>query len=120
MINEFLSKISKYLLFTDEGKQNFHKYDALKSHEGWSVHQGFLIEIMNQISSCMLSGQFTKQNKEEKDVQQRAFYMTKEIIEFLLDPLKNAERYAALQKVANKGQGRSSKNIKEPGTQGGK
>ena len=120
MINELLSKISKYLLLSDEGQQNYHKYDALKSHEGWLAHQGFLIEIMNQISSYMLSSKFTKQSKEEKDVQQRAFYITKEIVEFLLNPLTNAERYAALQKTANKRQGVSSKHIKEPGTPGGK
>jgi hypothetical protein len=118
MTHAIFSKLSKYLLLSDEGKQNFHKYDALKKHEGWIVHQGFLIEIMNEISTYMLDGEFTKLEKEEKDVQQRAFFMVKEIVDFLLNPLRNAERYVALKEATNKRQAKSPERKKssEPKT----
>ena len=117
MIDTLLSKISKYLLQSAEGTQNYHKYESLKDHEGWQVHQGLLVEIMNQMSSHMLSSQFTKLDKEEKDVQQRAFYIVKEIVEFLLSPLKNAEQYAALKEATKKKQVKNSKKkITEPKT----
>ena len=45
----------------------------------------------------MLTEKFTNLSKEEKDTSQRALFMTKEVIEFLLDPLKGAKKYAAIQ-----------------------
>jgi len=120
MIDAVLSKISRYLFLTDEGKQNWNKYEALHEYDGWKVHQGLLIEIMNQVSTYMLNSEFTKLDKEEKDVQQRAFYIVKEVIDFMLNPLKNAQRYVALQDAANKqGKGSPRKVVKEPRTQKG-
>jgi len=117
MSHAIFSQLSKYLLQTDEGQQNYHKYNDLKTQEGWKVHQGLLVEIVNNISSYMLGSEFTKLDKEEKDVQQRAFVFVKEMVEFLLNPLTNAERYAALQREAIKRQAKSSdKKTAEPKT----
>ena len=120
MIDVLLSRISKYLLLSDEGKQSFNKYDALRTHESWKVHQALLVLIMNEISTYMLSKGFTQLEQSEKDVQQRAFYVVKEVIDFMLNPLKNAERYVALKDAANKkGQSLRKAKAREPGTRKG-
>ena len=116
MIDRILKELSHYLL-TENGRINYHKYEAMSGHEGWAIHQGFLVEIMNHVSSYMLSNDYTKLDKEEKDVQQRAFFMIKEIVEFLLNPMKNARRYVALRDAANKKQAKSpGRKTPEPKT----
>ena len=92
-----LRKISHSLASTDNGQQVFQQYKELTQHPGWKVHQGFIIEIANNLAAELLSEGFTKLSKEEKDAQQRAMFIAKEIIDFLNDPLKGAKQYATYQ-----------------------
>ena len=102
MIDALLNKLSKELFFSDNGKKGLHDYEALTQHDGWKTHQSLLIGIMNNISAYMLSNDFTKLDRDEKDIQQRAFYIVKETATFLLDPLANARKYAAIKAVNQK------------------
>ena len=102
MIKKLLYDISVDFYKDEMSQANFKKYDHMKKHEGWPVHQGLMILIANKIAETMLSEKFTKLNKDEKDAQQRAFYIAKEIIDFLLDPLKGANKYAAIKKYHKK------------------
>ena len=97
MIERILHDISTDFYKSEAAHNNFRKYEAMTKHEGWSIHQGLMILIANKLAESMLTAKFTKLSKEDKDTNQRAFYMTKEIIDFLLNPLKGAKRYAAIQ-----------------------
>ena len=97
MINKILYDISTEFYKNETAQMNLRKYDAMTKHEGWIVHQGLMILIANKIAEAMLTERFTKLSREDKDTNQRAFYMTKEIIDFLLNPLKGAKKYAAIQ-----------------------
>jgi hypothetical protein len=117
MIDALLGKISKELFFTDDGRTTWHNYEALTQYKEWRVHQALLVDILNHISTYMLSQTYTKLDRDEKDIQQRAFFMMKELATFLLDPLANARKYAAIKAVNKKGKGSEKrKQIKEPGT----
>jgi len=96
MIKKILQEISVEIYKTEGAHMRFKKYAHMRTHEGWQVHQSLLISIANKLAETMLSEKFTKLDKEEKDANQRALYMTKEIIDFLLDPLKGAKNYAAI------------------------
>jgi len=100
MIKHLLHKIS--VNFYDTQVQQLDCYERMKQHEGWSVHQGIILTIANEIALLMLSEKFAKLDKDEKDAQQRAFYHTKEIIDFLLDPLKGANKHAAIKQYTKK------------------
>jgi hypothetical protein len=119
VIDGLLNKISKHLFFTDDGKKSWGQYEALTQHNGWRTHQALLVSIMNEVSTYMLSPNYTKLDKDEKDIQQRAFYIVKETANFLLDPLANARKYAAINAANTKGKGsKKRKQIDEPGTKG--
>lgn len=96
MIRVLLRGMSEGLLHPDN-QDKYNVYHDMKRHAGWSTHQAMLVGISNRISEYMLSGKYTKLSKEEKDVQQRAFRMTIDIIYFLLDPLKGANRAMKLK-----------------------
>lgn len=96
MIKTVLRKISEGLLRTEEGNRLAVNYIEMQNHLGWKTHQGVLIQIANEITQYMLSETFTKLDIHEKDAQQRSFFITKEIIDFLLNPMKGAEKYAAI------------------------
>jgi len=105
MISKILHRMSVELGRTDQGQQEAQKYHLLKDHPGWKVHQSMLIALGNNISLYMLSRDFTALDKEEKDAQQRAFYYTKEIIDFLLNPLEGANKMAAIERHNKKQSG---------------
>ena len=94
MIKKLLREISIDMYKSEDRTSNYFKYAKMRNHDGWAVHQMFMVAIANKLSECLLSAEFTKLNIEEKDANQRAFYMTKEIINFLMDPLKGANKYA--------------------------
>ena len=94
MIKKILRKISIEIYKTEGVHMQFKKYAHMRQHEGWPVHQSMLVSIANKLAETMLSEEFTRLDKDEKDVQQQALYNTKEIIDFLLDPLKGANTYA--------------------------
>jgi len=96
MIKGVLRKISEGLLNTEEGNRIAVNYLDMQKHLGWKAHQGILVQLGNSITEYMLSEKFTKLDIHEKDAQQRSFYITKEIIDFLLNPMKGANRYAKI------------------------
>jgi len=109
MIERILHRISVELLKTDQGQQEAQKYHMLKDHPGWKVHQAFLVAVGNNISLYMLSREFTELTRDEKDAQQRAFYHTKEIIDFLMNPLEGANKAAAFERHNKKQMGATKK-----------
>jgi len=96
MIAKILRNIS-IALGTDHGEQYYRKYLELTQHESWSIHQGLIIEIANGMSKYMLSKEFTKLDAKEKDAQQRAMFISKEVIDFLLDPAKGLKQHKVIQ-----------------------
>lgn len=77
---------------------HLRKYAHMRQHEGWPVHQALLVNIANKLAETMLSEEFTRLDRDKKDIQQQVLYNTKEIIDFLLDPMKGAKTYAATQR----------------------
>jgi hypothetical protein len=60
----------------------------------------------------MLSEEYTKLSPDEKDAQQRGYFISKEIIDFLLNPMKGAEKYAAVMRHNKKMQETTQKRPK--------
>ena len=89
--------MSKHFGEDDEGRQNYHKYQQMMEQPGWKVHQAMVVDIANNLAGYMLTEEFTNLDREEKDVQQRAIFMTKAIIEFLLDPVREYHRLERLK-----------------------
>jgi len=91
-----ISRITKELSMffgTDQGATLHNKYDQMRQSEGWSVHQDLLVEIANGLLKYMVTKEFTKLDKEQKDVEQRAIFECKDLIDFLLDPLKGLKQH---------------------------
>ena len=70
----------------------------MKEHEGWPVHQEFLLLMRGSLAEEMLSSTFTKLDKDEKDSKQRAYSYVDEVIKFLLNPVEKAQRFAGIMK----------------------
>ena len=98
-IRRLTRSMSKHFGEDDEGRQNYHKYQQMMEQPGWKVHQAMIVDIANKLAGYMLTEEFTNLDREEKDVQQRAIFMTKAIIEFLLDPIKEYNRLQRLQQT---------------------
>ena len=98
MIKKTLHELSKSFLATEDNQRAWVKYNDMTQHTGWKVHQALIVSIGNKLCEYMLTPEFTKLDKDEKDAQQRAFFIAKEIIDFLLNPLKGAEKYAAIKR----------------------
>lgn len=96
MVKRLLTEVSKEIYKTEDIHGALSKYLDMQKHPGWKPHQMFLLMIVNKISELMLSKEFTDLDKETKDTNQRAFRNTKEIIDFLMNPLKGAEQYARI------------------------
>ena len=98
MIRKLLRDMSVDFFKNEESMRNISKYRRLNTEPGWTMHQALLINILNKISEYMLSEKFMRLSIEERDAQYRGFYHTKEIIDFLLDPLKGANYRADIQR----------------------
>ena len=102
MIRTLLREIAIDIYKSEGRTNNFFKYSQMKETEGWKVHQIFMTVIANKMSEYLLSDKFTKLDIQEKDAQQRACHNTKEMIDFLFDPLKGAKNYMAADICARK------------------
>lgn len=100
-IGKILHKISKAMIESDNGSEIFNKYKDLQLRPEWKIHQGFLVEIANALAGAMLTKEFTELDKESKDAMQRGIFISKEVIDFLIDPTKGAKRYAAIARFNN-------------------
>lgn len=98
MISTILHKMSVAFLASEENRASFVKYENMRKEAGWKVYQSLIVSLANAISNYMLSADFTRLDKAEKDAQQRAFFCFKELMDFLLDPLKGANKYAAIKR----------------------
>ena len=96
MIKALLNEISVELYKSEEGHRLATNYLEMGKHPGWNVHESILTAIGNRISLHMLSEEYTKLSPDDKDAQQRGFFIAKEIIDFLLNPMKGAKKYAAI------------------------
>jgi hypothetical protein len=54
-------------------------------------------DARNAIQNYMFSEEFTNLDIKEKDVQQRVFYHVREIVQFLVNPMKGANINAAIK-----------------------
>jgi hypothetical protein len=104
-VDTILNKISRALILSESGKLAANKYREMQRHEGWKFHQGILVDIANQMVEYLLTREYTELPKEEKDIQQRALYISKEVIDFLLNPLERATKYAAIERHNKKMEG---------------
>ena len=91
-INRILKKVSLDLWAAENVESTLTRYQNLTRSEDWRIYQTLIVNIGNKITQYMLSKDYSELDKEEKDVQQRVFYMTKELFEFLLDPAKDARK----------------------------
>jgi len=96
MIKGLLTNISVDLFKSEDRTGNLMKYAKMREQPGWKVHQMLMVAIANKMSEHMLSKEFTKLSAEDMKTNQRAFYYTKEIIDFLIDPLKVAKQLAKI------------------------
>jgi len=62
----------------------------------------------------MLSKGYSELDEREKDVQQRVFYMTKELLSFLLDPAKDARKANTITQYNRKQEATYLKGGKRP------
>ena len=78
---------------TSDGEVAYHKYHDMMESEGGRVHKAFLVEIANGLLKYMMSEKYTNLTAYQKDVEQRAIFECKELIDFLMDPAKGLKRY---------------------------
>lgn len=87
MISKITNSITAFF-DTPDGEIAFHKYEQMTKTEGFVVHKTFLTQIGNGLLSYMVTRKFTEMDAKQKDIEQRAIMECKELIEFLLDPIK--------------------------------
>ena len=102
-LERIIGRVSKALWETEDGKIALHKYEKMQETEGWAVHQGLLADIANAFVAEMLSKDFTNLSREEKDSQQKAMYYTKQLIDFLHDPLRRVRKLKGWEQPNNLG-----------------
>lgn len=91
-ITRILKKVSLDMWAAENVERTLTRYQNLVQSEDWQIYQNLIVNISNKISQYMLSKDYSELDEREKDVQQRVFYMTKELFEFVLDPAKDARK----------------------------
>ena len=97
-MQRILRRISHQIVKDASAGEDYRKYESLKSHEGWKVHQKYLLLVVGMIADEILGKNFTALDAYEKDVLQRAYAMANQLIGFLLDPLAEARKLAAIKR----------------------
>lgn len=97
MIKKVLRNLSVAFITGDNNRHLLNKYNEMVQTDGWKIYQGLLIQVTNDIATYMFSPEFTSLTPEEKDTQQRALVGVKEVIDFLINPLKGAESWKKIQ-----------------------
>jgi hypothetical protein len=92
VISRITNSISKFFSSPD-GEVAFHKYEEMMKSEGFEIHKRLLVEIANGLLNYMVSKKFTDLDQKQKDVEQRAIYESKELIDFLLNPIKGLTQH---------------------------
>ena len=91
-VTKILQKVSFDLWAAEHADRTLTRYQNLTRLDDWKVFQNLIVSIGNGISKYMLSKEYSELDSLEKDVQQRVFYMTKELLEFIIDPAKDARK----------------------------
>ena len=102
-LERILSRVSTALVDTESGKLALSKYSEMQNTEGWKIHQALLADIANAFVAEILTREFTNLDPAEKDVQQRAMYNVKIIIDFLNDPLRRVRKLKGWEQPKNLG-----------------
>ena len=92
IVRRMTRTVSKQFGDDDEGLQNWHKYQQLMEQPGWEVHDKMIVDIANKMVGYLLTAEYTNLDSTEKDVQQRAIFMTKEILEVIRNPMGEYDR----------------------------
>jgi len=94
-LKHLLDHITKDLL--KDGKAPLKLYVEMRNHPGWETHKDVIARIRLGIVKDMLSERFTKLSPVEKDSQQKAYFLTDQILHYLLNPLEIEEKRAAFK-----------------------
>jgi len=93
-MRSLLRQLSEHYAARESEDRKLSTYIAMRKHEGWEVHQEMMLILRGMIAGELLSDRFTKLDATEKDVQQRAYSYTNDLIDFLLNPLEKAVKRA--------------------------
>jgi hypothetical protein len=96
-LEKILRQIAGEFARTEEGQQNYAHYHDMQKHKGWKIYQSLVVTIANSMAQYLVSKEFSQMSPEEKDREQWAIFLSKEVIEFLLDPMRNVR----FQKAVN-------------------
>lgn len=88
-LDKILRNIAAELANTENGQQSYVKYHDMTKHPGWKVYQSIVVSVANAMAQYLVSKDFALMQPDEKDREQWAIYLSKEVIEFLLDPMKH-------------------------------
>ena len=87
MRKNILTEIAKWWEQSDEFKRGIGEYERVINSKDWQFIKELLMGMQGIIVNDMLSKAFTKLDATEKDVSQRAYYQTVQILNFLANPL---------------------------------
>ncbi len=105
-MRRIITQLSKK--YSDVNDRKLTKYLAMRSHEGWAVHQEMLLLLRGMIAEELLSRRFTEKDKDSKDVEQRAYMMVDELIRFLINPLEKAIKRAQFARAFDERMGKKT------------
>ena len=90
-MKHLLIKTAERYYSNEVDQQKLQQYQRLKVEPGWSFVAESLRYLQGLILNELMSNKFTELDANKKDVQQRAFKQSYDVIEFLIDPPKVAE-----------------------------
>jgi hypothetical protein len=95
-LRRLITKLSDHYADFEENNRSITAYAQMENHPGWSIHKEMLLLLRGLVAEDLLSKKFTELDATEKDVQQRAYSMVDDFIQFLLNPLAQAKHRAQL------------------------
>ncbi len=87
-----LMKLSKKIISAEEEHQKMRKYMQMMDHDGWKTQFEWLNYLRGVIAEDLLSDRFARLTADEKDVLQRAYNFSDQLILFLLDPTQGPRK----------------------------
>ena len=89
---------------SDEFKRRLEAYERVLKTEEWKFLKDTIFTIKGVILDDLLSSSFTGKNMTEKDVAQRVYYQTSQILDYFLEPTKWLKKKSAWQRMIKKGE----------------
>ena len=112
-MKHLLIETAKRYFSNETDQQKLKQYQRLQVEPGWAFVAESLRYLQGLILNELMSKDFTELDAHEKDVKQRAFKQTYDVIEFLIDPPKVAETVLKIRQH-NKRLAGSNLNGKRP------